>query len=88
MISASRITVQPKPMRRLLGILFVAWALAPSAAAACGLTGPWYARSDDGYTGIFIIEKVIDESSCEAPTERFLPARGERRRGVPRAPIG
>ena len=53
-------------MRRLLGILFAAWALAPSGAAACGLSGPWYVRSDDGYTGMFIIEKVIDETSCEA----------------------
>jgi len=73
MSSASRITVRPKPMRRLLGILFVAWALAPSGAAACGLSGPWYLRSDDGYTGIFIIEKVIDESSCEARLSVFSP---------------
>jgi hypothetical protein len=47
-------------MRRLLGIVFVVWALAPSGASACGLSGPWYVRSDDGYTGIFIIEKLID----------------------------
>jgi hypothetical protein len=73
MISASRITVQPKPMRRLPGFLFVVWALAPSGAAGCGLSGPWYVRSDDGYTGIFIIEKVIDESNCEARLSAFSP---------------
>jgi hypothetical protein len=66
MIRASTITISPKPMRRLLGILFVARALFPSEAGACGLSGPWYGRSDDGYTGIIIIEKVIDETSCEA----------------------
>src|SRR5919106_5341645 len=60
-------------MRRLLGILFVAWALASSGAAACGLSGPWYVRSDDLYTGIFIIEKVIDESSCESRLSVFSP---------------
>jgi hypothetical protein len=49
------------------------WALFPSAAGACGLSGPWYIRSDDGYTGIFIIEKVIDESSCEARLSAFSP---------------
>jgi hypothetical protein len=60
-------------MRRLLGILFVAWALAPSDAGACGVSGPWYVRSDDGYTGIFVIEKVIDETSCEARLSAFSP---------------
>jgi hypothetical protein len=70
---ASRITVQRKPMRRLLGILVVTWALAPSGAGACGLSGPWYVRSDDGYTGIFIIEKVIDESTCVARLSVFSP---------------
>jgi hypothetical protein len=53
-------------MRGLLGILFAAWLLCPSAAGACGLSGPWYVSSDDGYTGILIIEKVIDGASCEA----------------------
>jgi predicted small lipoprotein YifL len=60
-------------MRRLLGILFVAWALAPSGVGACGLSGPWYVRSDDGYTGIFTIEEVIDESTCEARLSAFSP---------------
>jgi hypothetical protein len=60
-------------MRRLLGILFVAWALAPSGAGACGLSGPWYLRSDDGYRGIFTIERVIDESTCEARLSAFSP---------------
>jgi hypothetical protein len=60
-------------MRRLLEILFVAWALAPSAAGACGLAGPWYVRSDDGYTGIFVIEKVVDEVTCEARLNVFSP---------------
>jgi hypothetical protein len=61
-------------MRRLLGILFAAWVLAPPGASACGLSGPWYVRSDDGYTGIFIIEKVIDDVSCEARLNVFSPA--------------
>jgi hypothetical protein len=60
-------------MRRLLGILFAAWALSPSGAGACGLSGPWYARSDDGYTGIFLIEKVVDEVTCEARLNVFSP---------------
>jgi hypothetical protein len=30
-------------------------------------------RSDDGYTGVLIIEKVIDESSCEARLSAFSP---------------
>jgi hypothetical protein len=60
-------------MCRLLCILFVAWALVPSGAGACGLSGPWYVRSDDGYTGIFIIEEVIDESTCEARLSAFSP---------------
>jgi hypothetical protein len=60
-------------MRRLLGILLVAWALSPAAAGACGLSGPWYVSSDDGYTGIFIVEKVIDSASCEARLNVFSP---------------
>jgi hypothetical protein len=60
-------------MRRLLTILFAVWVLYPSGAIACGLSGAWYVRSDDGYTGIFIIEKVIDESSCEARLSAFSP---------------
>ena len=60
-------------MRRLLGILFVAWALASSGAGACGLSGPWYVTSDDGYTGIFTIEKVIDDARCEARLNVFSP---------------
>jgi hypothetical protein len=65
--------IRPESMRRLLAILSVAWALAPSVAGACGLSGPWYIRSDDGYTGIFIIERVIDETSCEARLSVFSP---------------
>ena len=60
-------------MRRLLGILFAAWALSPSGAGACRLSGPWYVRSDDGYTGIFLIEKVVDEVTCEARLNVFSP---------------
>jgi hypothetical protein len=60
-------------MRRLLGILFAAWALSPSETGGCGLSGPWYVRSDDGYTGIFVIEKVIDEVTCEARLSVFSP---------------
>ena len=60
-------------MRRLLGILLVAWALSPTGAGACGLTGPWYVSSDDGYTGIFIVEEVIDEVTCEAQLRVFSP---------------
>ena len=60
-------------MRRLLGILFVVGALSPSGAGACGLSGPWYVSSDDGYTGIFIVERVIDEESCEARLSVFSP---------------
>jgi hypothetical protein len=37
------------------------------------LSGPWHIRSDDGYTGIFIIENVIDETSCEARLRAFSP---------------
>jgi hypothetical protein len=62
-----------EPMRRLLGILFAAWTLSPSGAGACGLSGPWYVSSDDGYTGIFVIEKVIDDASCEARLNVFSP---------------
>lgn len=60
-------------MRGLLGILFAGWLLCPSGAAACGLSGPWYVSSDDGFTGIFIIEKVIDDASCEARLNVFSP---------------
>jgi predicted small lipoprotein YifL len=60
-------------MRRLLKVLFVAWALSPSGAGACGLTGPWYVSSDDGYTGIFVIEQVLDDASCEARLNVFSP---------------
>jgi hypothetical protein len=60
-------------MWRLLGILFAAWTLFPSAANACGLRGPWYVSSDDGYRGIFVIEKVIDDASCEARLNVFSP---------------
>lgn len=60
-------------MRRLLGFLLAMWALFPSGAGACGLSGPWYVRSDDGYTGIFIIEQVIDDVSCEARLTVFSP---------------
>lgn len=58
-------------MRGLLGILFAAWLLCPSGATACGLSGPWYVSSDDGYTGIFVIEKVIDDASCETRLNVF-----------------
>jgi hypothetical protein len=60
-------------MRSLRGIVFVALALSPSAAGACGLSGPWYVSSDDGYTGIFVIERVIDDTSCEARLNVFSP---------------
>jgi hypothetical protein len=60
-------------MHRLLGISFLAWALSPSSAGACGLSGPWYVSSEDGYTGIFIVEKVIDDASCEARLSVFSP---------------
>jgi hypothetical protein len=60
-------------MRRLLGILFAARVLWHSGAIACGLSGPWYVSSDDGYTGIFIIEKVVDEVTCEARLNVFSP---------------
>jgi hypothetical protein len=60
-------------MHRLLGILFVAWAFSPSDAAACGLKGPWYVRSDDGCTGIFVIEKVVDKVTCEARLNVYSP---------------
>ena len=63
----------PGAMRRLLVILFVAWALHPSAAGACGLSGPWYVSSDDGCTGIFVIETAIDDTSCEARRNVFSP---------------
>src|ERR671919_1220050 len=60
-------------MRCLFGILFAASALSPAGAGACGLSGPWYVSSDDGYTGIFIVEKVIDGASCEARLSVFSP---------------
>ncbi len=60
-------------MQRLLGILFLAWALSPSGTSACGLSGPWYVTSEDGYTGIFIVEKAIDDTSCEARLSVFSP---------------
>lgn len=47
--------------------------LSPSGAGACGLSGPWYVSSDDGYTGIFVIEQVIDDVSCEARLNVFSP---------------
>jgi hypothetical protein len=62
-------------MHRLLAISFLAWALSLSAAGACGLSGPWYVSSEDGYTGLFIIEKVIDDASCEARLRVFSPLR-------------
>ena len=60
-------------MRRLLGILFVGWTLSAPGAKACGLSGPWYVSSDDGYTGIFLIEHVINDTSCEARLNVFSP---------------
>jgi hypothetical protein len=60
-------------MRRLLGISFAAWTLSPAEAGACGLSGPWYVSSDDGYIGIFIVEKMIDDASCEARLSVFSP---------------
>jgi hypothetical protein len=60
-------------MRRLLGILIATWALSPSGASACGLSGPWYVSSDDGYTGIFVIEHVLDDASCDARLNVFSP---------------
>jgi predicted small lipoprotein YifL len=62
-----------EPMRRLLGALLTAWALSSSGAGACGLAGPWYLSSDDGYTGILIVEKEIDDASCEARLSVFSP---------------
>jgi hypothetical protein len=60
-------------MRRLLGVLFVGWTLSAPGAKACGLSGPWYVSSDDGYTGIFLIEQVINDASCEARLNVFSP---------------
>jgi hypothetical protein len=60
-------------MHRLLGILFLARALCPSSAGACGLSGPWYVSSEDGYTGVFIVERVIDRATCEARLSVFSP---------------
>jgi hypothetical protein len=73
MISHRGIMWWLEPMRRLLGILFATWTLSPSGAGACGLSGPWYVSSDDGYTGIFLIEKVVDEVTCEARLNVFSP---------------
>jgi hypothetical protein len=64
---------RPELMHRLLGISFLAWVLSPSGAGACGLSGPWYVSSEDGYTGLFIIEKVIDATSCDARLSVFSP---------------
>ena len=47
-------------MRNLFASLLAIRVLSPSAAGACGLSGPWYVSSYDGYTGIFVIEKVVD----------------------------
>ena len=60
-------------MHRFLGIWFAAWGLYPFGASACGLAGPWYVGSDDGYTGIFVIEKVVDDATCEARLNVFSP---------------
>jgi hypothetical protein len=68
-----RLNVCPELMHRLLGISFLAWALSPSSAGACGLSGPWYVSSEDGYAGIFIVEKAIDDGSCEARLSVFSP---------------
>ena len=45
----------------------------PSGTSACGLSGPWYVTREDGNTGIFIVEKAIDDTSCEARLSVFLP---------------
>ena len=63
-------------MHRLLAILFVARAFSPTDTGACGLIGPWYVSSEDGYTGLFTIEKVIDQTSCEARLSVFSPLGG------------
>jgi hypothetical protein len=60
-------------MRHMLAIAFATWVLCPTGASACGLSGPWYVSSDDGYTGIFVIEQVIDDASCEARLNVFSP---------------
>jgi hypothetical protein len=60
-------------MRHMLAIAFATWALCPAGAGACGLAGPWYVGSDDGYTGIFVIEKVVDDVTCEARLNVFSP---------------
>src|SRR5918995_321396 len=60
-------------MHRVLAILLGIGMLLPSGAVACGLSGPWYVSSDDGYTGIFVIEKVVDEVTCEARLNVFSP---------------
>jgi hypothetical protein len=65
--------MRPELMHCLLGILFLAWALSPSSAGACGLSGPWYVSSEDGYSGVFIVEKVIDRATCEAWLSVFSP---------------
>ena len=54
-------------------IVFAMWWLYPFTAGACGLSGPWYVSSDDGYTGIFVVEKVIDDLTCDARLSVFSP---------------
>ena len=60
-------------MRSAIAIVFAMWWLYPFTAGACGLSGPWYVSSDDGYTGIFVIEKVVDDVTCEAGLNVFSP---------------
>ena len=54
-------------------IVFAMCWLYPFTAGACGLSGPWYVSSDDGYTGLFIVEKVIDDVTCDARLSVFSP---------------
>ena len=60
-------------MRLLTMILFGFCALYPPAAGACGLSGPWHVSSDDGYTGLFVVEKAIDDLTCDARLSVFSP---------------
>ncbi len=61
-------------MRRFLPhLVCLAGALGPVAAAACGLGGAWLVSSEDGYTGIFIIEEEVDRATCEARLNVFSP---------------
>jgi hypothetical protein len=62
--------------------LFLAWALAPSGAGACGLSGPWYVLHGD-----FHHRESDRRVDLRGPIERFFAARGECRRGVPRPTI-